>query len=120
VKKDTIKIGIMGGRLSKPIGDQIQAFPVDSWRDEFEKAQHCGFDTIEWVFDLYPNPILHDEGVQEIRSLSKKYGIKVDAVCADYFMRRMIFNVAESDLEQNLSILHKLILQCSKLEIQLL
>lgn len=118
--KNQIKIGIMNGRLSKPIDNQIQSFPVNSWKSEFEKAQKCGFDTIEWVFDLHPNPILHDEGIQEIKYLSEKYDIKVNAVCADYFMNRMIFNVSEYDLEQNISMLKQLIQQCSKLGIEIL
>lgn len=120
MKKGQIEIGIMNGRLSKPVGNQIQAFPVDYWTNEFEKAQNCGFDTIEWVFDLQPNPILYDDGIREIKSLSKDFGVRVSAVCADYFMQRMIFNVTESELAQNLLILQKLILQCSKLDIQML
>jgi len=91
--KDYIKIGIMNGRLSPPIDNHIQSFPVNSWRNEFQRACDCGFDSIEWVFDLNPNPILHNDGIEEIRSLSKKYDVKVTAVCADYFMQKMLFNI---------------------------
>ncbi|GBL40917.1 hypothetical protein EMGBD3_02850 [Nitrosarchaeum sp.] len=55
--KDYIKIGIMNGRLSPPVDNHIQSFPVNSWRNEFQRAYDCGFDSIEWVFDLNPNPI---------------------------------------------------------------
>lgn len=52
------KIGIMQGRLSKPNNDKIQSFPVNSWKQEFEKASKCGFEVIEWVFDHSENPLL--------------------------------------------------------------
>ncbi len=118
--KNRIKIGIMNGRLSPPIGNHIQSFPLDTWRDEFQRARNCGFDAIEWVFDLNPNPILQNDGLEEMRSLSKKHDIQVTAVCADYFMQKMLFNVGKSDLEQNLAVLQTLIQQCSKLETKIL
>ncbi len=120
MNEESIKIGIMGGRLSAQVDKQIQAFPVNSWKNEFKKAQDCGFDTIEWVFDLNPNPILNNEGIEEIIFLSKKHNVEITAVCADYFMEKMLFNVSKLELEQNLMILQKVIQQCSKLEIQII
>ena len=35
----SIKIGIMQGRLSNSINNTIQAFPEESWRNEFELSQ---------------------------------------------------------------------------------
>lgn len=117
---DQIKIGIMSGRLSEPINNQIQAFPANSWKDEFQKAQICGFDSIEWVFDLQPNPILDNDGLNQIKLLSDKHKIQISSVCADYFMKKMLFNVSEYDLQKNLIILQKLIQQCYRLEIEIL
>ncbi len=117
---DHIKIGIMNGRLSSTMDNHIQFFPVNTWRDEFQIAHDCGFDAIEWVFDSNPNPILQNDGINEINLLSKKYDVKVTAVCADYFMQKMLFNVGKSELEQNLTILKKLIQKCSKLDITIL
>ena len=119
VKNET-KIGIMIGRLSSPIDNHIQCFPVNSWRNEFQLAHDCGFDTIEWIFDLNQNPILQNDGISEINSLSKKYDVEVTAVCADYFMQKTLFSVREFELKQNITVLKKLIQQCSKLEIQIL
>lgn len=120
MSKDRINIGVMNGRLSPQINNQIQAFPTNFWKNEFQKAKSCGFDAIEWIFDLNPNPILQNEGLEEIRSLSKKYDIMVTTLCADYFMQKMLFNVSKSDLEQNLDVLQQLIQQCSKLGIEIL
>ena len=107
------------GRLSAQIDSQIQAFPT-TWKDEFKKAHDCGFDSIEWIFDINPNPILQDDGIEEIFSLSQKYGVKVTTVCADYFMKKMLFNTNQSCLEENLMVLKKLIQQCSKLGVKIL
>ncbi len=115
-----MKIGIMNGRLSPPVDDHIQFFPVNTWRDEFKIAHDYGFDAIEWIFDLNVNPILQSDGIDEINFLSKKYNVQVTAVCADYFMQKMLFNVEKSELEQNLTMLKKLIQQCSKLDITIL
>lgn len=112
------KIGIMQGRLSNPYNDRIQSFPALSWKQEFEKAEKCGFGVIEWIFDEYkPNPILSSDGISEIRSLCKKYNITINAVCADYFMIEKLFHESNNNLEKNIKMLKELILQSKKLEI---
>ncbi len=119
--KKNNRIGIMVGRFSKPIGRQIQAFPIDSWQDEFEKASKYGFELIEWIFDLTEkNPIMNNEGIKEIKHLIQKYDVKINAICADYFMTNKLFDVSKSNLEQNLSVLIKLIQQCHNMDIEIL
>jgi L-ribulose-5-phosphate 3-epimerase len=120
MEENSIQIGIMNGRLSPQINKQIQIFPTDFWKDEFQKAKKCGFDSIEWIFDLNPNPILQNNGLEEMKHLSKKYDVKINSLCADYFMVKKLVNVKKPDLEQNLTVLRKLIQQCSKLEIEIL
>lgn len=121
MKSTRNRIGIMEGRLSRPMGNEIQTFPKHSWKNEFGKAKRCGFNVIEWVFDLYEkNPILSDDGIKEIKTLSKKYNVKINSVCADYFMKNKLFNVTNSVLGKNLEILRKIIKQCRKLDIRIL
>ena len=43
--------GVMQGRLSKKIGNKIQAFPHKNWKSEFNKAKKLGLTTIEWTLD---------------------------------------------------------------------
>lgn len=108
----------MQGRLSKSYDNKIQSFPVSSWKQEFEKASKFGFEAIEWIFDEYePNPILSSEGILEINSLCKKHNIRVNSICADYFMTKKLFHESQSNLEKNIKILKELILQSTKLEI---
>jgi len=109
-------IGIMHGRLSEPINHKIQEFPIKTWKNEFEKASLYGFNSIEWIFDKYPkNPIMHMDGITEIKKISKQTDVKINSVLADYFMEEKLFNVSELNLEKNLSILKTLIKQSSLL-----
>ena len=115
------RIGIMCGRLSKPINNKIQAFPISTWRNEFAKAEDIGFELIEWVIDInLKNPILNDEGIKEIKLYSDKHHISINSVSADYFMSKLLFNVPKNDLEKNLDVLKKILKQCNKLNIEIL
>ena len=115
-----VDIGIMVGRLSKQFDKEIQSFPKNSWRKEFEIAANIGFNSIEWIFDLYKNPMLDDDGIREIRSLSKKYDMKINSVCCDYFMQQRLINVSSQELEKNLKVLKILIEKSQKLGIKFL
>ncbi|MBT7609912.1 MAG: TIM barrel protein [Bacteriovoracaceae bacterium] len=83
------KLGIFQGRLSPSIEGKVQFFPKESWRDEFPIAKSLGFELIEWVLDkdsILDNPILSEEGLLEIKSLSDKDGIQVFGICTDNYM----------------------------------
>ena len=111
----------MQGRLSAPIENKIQSFPIGVWKDEFKDAASCNFGCIEWIFDCYnKNPIMDDSQISEIKSLSSRYGVKVNSVCADYFMEKKIFNEAKDAIEKNLEVLRKLIKNCNKIGIFIL
>jgi L-ribulose-5-phosphate 3-epimerase len=83
------RIGIMQGRLSLPTEGKFQSFPKYTWKEEFYKAKNCGLKSIEWIFeaDEYEkNPLSSDEGIQQIKELSKITDVSIESVCADYFM----------------------------------
>lgn len=117
---NSVQIGIMCGRLSPQINDKIQLFPVDSWKGEFRAASTCGFDSIEWIFDLQKNPILDEHGLSEMKKLSDKFNVQINSICCDYFMENLLFDVNESELSKSLEILKKLIESCNKLGIKIL
>jgi L-ribulose-5-phosphate 3-epimerase len=110
----------MQGRLSKPIENNIQIFPKNTWKTEFDIAEKIGFELIEYIFDSYENPILTDKGLVEIKSILDKSNIQINSVCADYFMKNLLFDVSTKQLEQNLKILNQLIRQCSKIGIKII
>jgi len=106
------KIGIIQGRLSLPVDGKIQAFPRDTWQEEFEKAKEVGLDSIEFIFedDNYQNnPLLTDSGRQEIQNLIKRTGVGVDHILADFFMQRPFIRVSEKERLESVEVLKKLI-----------
>jgi L-ribulose-5-phosphate 3-epimerase len=113
-------IGMMLGRLSPPINNQIQTFPFKTWRNEFSLAHKLGFDSIEWIYDLTENNPIISQDLNELKKFSVENDIKIDSVCADYFMEKKLFNVSEFDLFSNVKILNQLIENCNKLNIEIL
>jgi L-ribulose-5-phosphate 3-epimerase len=86
-----VHLGVMQGRLSPPVRGQLQAFPADSWRLEFELAASIGLQCIEWIYDQPDagfNPLRLDSGLREIRDLTRRFNVEVSSVCADVFMRQ--------------------------------
>jgi len=107
----------MQGRLSEPINGMIQSFPALSWKQEFKKASECNLEVIEWIFDDYqPNPILTLDGIMEIKSLSKKHGIIINSICADYFMKKKLFGESTHNIEQNINTLKEIIVHAHKID----
>lgn len=101
------EIGFMQGRLSPKPKDRIQAFPKDSWELEFELANKLGFSCIEVIFDklyLDLNPLASLQGRKHLLKLVKKEGVRIHAICADYFMDHSI--VDPSHLEKALWLLN--------------
>lgn len=115
------KIGIMQGRLSPPVGGRIQAFPGDGWEEEFRKAATLGFGEIEFIFeapDWEKNPLCTEKGLERIRKISAEIGVKVNYVCADYFMEKPFFRVSDRDRKQSVKMLKRLIEQCASIGIK--
>ena len=111
----SIKMGIMQGRLSHSINNTIQAFPEKSWSKEFEIGQRINLNSIEWIFDIYEkNPIMNNQ-ITEINNYISKFQIKVNSVCADYFMINKLFNESEQNIKKNLEILKKLAKNSAKI-----
>lgn len=89
-----MKLGIMQGRLARPEGDRLQAFPRDSWASEFALAAEAGLDCIEWIYDSYGedvNPLADDVGVRRIHELAAAHGVAVRSLCADWLMEHPPF-----------------------------
>lgn len=110
----------MQGRLSKPIEKQIQAFPTNNWENEFQIAEKIGFEVIEYVFDSLDNPIMNEEGIDEILNTLDKTNVKINSLCADYFMKNLLFKIDEEEIRKNFDILKYIIQQCSKLGIRII
>jgi sugar phosphate isomerase/epimerase len=76
-------VGIIQGRLSTPVDNQIQAFPRDTWRQEFDKLSTLGLSHIEWIItddDFLDNPLMVPG------ALSAEQVKSIGAVCCDHLV----------------------------------
>ncbi len=86
----TKKIGFMQGRLSDIVDGKIQAFPWNNWKNEFCDAKKININNIEWTLDqkdLYKNPLMSIKGRSDIKSLCRKFSIKIPSLTGDCFMQ---------------------------------
>jgi len=112
----TSDFGIMQGRLSPKIEGKIQAFPAEHWKKEFKIAQGIGFNSIEWIVEepLENNPLLTSKGIKQIQELINETKVKVEFICADYFMKNPILD-SETILTNSKEILTNIILAGDKI-----
>jgi L-ribulose-5-phosphate 3-epimerase len=111
------RIALMQGRLLPRDGGSIQGFPRDRWREEFALAAEAQVDAIEWIYDVHGadvNPLATDTGVAEMRALSRRHGIAVVSLCADYFLDCPFVRVAPDTVRDLTAHLIWLIGRCSR------
>jgi L-ribulose-5-phosphate 3-epimerase len=112
-KSAELRVGVIQGRLSPRPSGKLQEFPWRSWREEFPKAARLGFHSIEWIFEadrFEENPLWTDAGRAEIRSLIAQTGVRVQSVCADYFMLQRLAGESPAVLSRNRDVLAELII----------
>lgn len=114
-------IGVMQGRLLPKYKGRYQAHPLGFWQDEFAIAKYFGLDLIEFILDhndYKQNPLMSDEGLAQIESISQSTGISVKSVCADYFMVAPFFDRNAEQIEHSRQVLNDLIVNCAKISIK--
>jgi L-ribulose-5-phosphate 3-epimerase len=117
------KLGVMQGRLSTPVNNMIQAFPIANWEEEFSKARILGLGCIEWIYEnsnIDLNPICSDDGINQMHKLSNKYDIKINSLVADNFMDDSLCNKNLDTKADAFKTLKFLIEQSSKANIHML
>jgi len=90
--------GIMQGRLSPPEDGRFQAFPRNSWMQEFARAREAGVSYIEWIYDDYGasvNPIATEEGVAVLNAIKERTSIQTPAICGDWLMDYPLIRCSE-------------------------
>ena len=111
----------MQGRFSPLVNGKIQAFPWDSWSEEFFVANENDFNIIEWTLDqdrLYENPFMKDAGQREIKTLSNKFDISILSLTGDCFMQAPFYKVDGFKSESLLLDLRNIIISCGKLNVK--
>jgi hexulose-6-phosphate isomerase len=99
-------VGITLGRLSLPVNQRLQAFPLHSWRAEFNQAREAGLAFLEWLFNRESaahNPLASEAGIREMRHLTDLSGVPVISVCADSLLEQSLFDpgwAGQASIEQ--------------------
>jgi len=105
-------LGVMQGRLLPKYQGRYQAHPVGYWQDEFAVAKQFGLDCIEFILDYNDaasNPLLRADGAGEISRVSATIGVKVQTVCADYFMEAPLHHADAAVAAQSREVLSRLL-----------
>ncbi len=79
--------GVMQGRLSTQTERGYQAFPWETWENEFYIAADRNLEHIEWVLDSWrvsDNPLLTKTKAVVDKTVAT--GVNVVSICADYLM----------------------------------
>jgi hexulose-6-phosphate isomerase len=117
------QIGVMQGRLLPPGKNRIQSFPTEHWQQEFIAASRLSLDCIEFIFDgkeIRNHPLLTGTGREEIRYLMNRYGIRVNSVCADYFMRHPLHAGNKVRIPETIRIFSDLLIGCASLGMKII
>lgn len=115
------RIGFMQGRLSALVDGKIQAFPWDEWRDEFPRAKELGLTRMEWTIDqerLRENPLMTEQGQQDILALSRENGVRIPSLTGDCFMQAPFWKVDAVVRDSLVADLDRLIAACSRIGIE--
>ncbi|MCW9030134.1 MAG: sugar phosphate isomerase/epimerase, partial [Gammaproteobacteria bacterium] len=114
------RIGVIQGRLLPKYQGRYQAHPLGYWQNEFKIAKEIGLDCIEFILDYNDaekNPLLSNNGIDELLEVSDKTSVAVKTICADYFMEAPLHSTNESIAERSLNILKRLLEAAVRLEI---
>ena len=117
------KLGIVQGRLSPPVNNQIQTFPGIYWKNEFPICKKLGLGCMEWIFEyktMSINPFCSDDGIKEMMSLSNLYNVRINSLLADYFMEKKLFGEDPQEVKKSIEMLYFVIDQCKKCNIPII
>jgi len=105
---NTIRFGMVQGRLTQSPPGYLQWFPQDSWQDEFNIASSIGVNYIELIAEVQhnlENPIWTDSGISKIKQLVKDNDLTLHALCNDYIVEHSFLE--EEVIQQNIDLLEQ-------------
>jgi len=108
----------MQGRLLSKYKGRYQAHPVGFWQEEFRVASEIKLDCIEFILDYNEaenNPLLKEDGVDEIKKVVKETGVAVKSICADYFMEAPLHSEQNSIASKSQQTMDRLIASAASL-----
>lgn len=77
------RLGVIQGRLSPPVDNQIQEFPSENWKEEFNYIDELNISYIEWIVTKKSYSLLFDLDLKE-------YSKKISSICCDHIIDEQI------------------------------
>lgn len=105
-------LGVMQGRLLPKFQGRYQAHPVGHWHEEFYLASDLGLNCIEFILDyngVDSNPLFTRSGSDTMLEVIDKTGVKVETVCADYFMEAPLHSSNQNTAERSVAVMRTLV-----------
>ncbi len=118
---NNLKIGVMQGRLLPKYKGRYQAHPVGYWQEEFKIASLYNLYCIEFILDynlFEKNPLMSDDGIEEIKRQVDEHGVKVESICADYFMNKSFHDIDIEIVKESEIVMCMLLKNCYNLNIK--
>lgn len=115
------EVRMMQGRLLPRVAGQYQAFPEKEWMLELEKASEIGLSGIEWILDektLLQNPLSSVQGREQLASVQKSLNLRIDSVCADIFMTKLLIDESGQVQTDSIKTLQEVLLWCGELNMR--
>jgi L-ribulose-5-phosphate 3-epimerase len=111
------KIGVMQGRLSPAVGGRLQAYPSQSWQQEFIDAASIGIDSIEWIIEspLEQNAALDPDRMIGIKKIVADTKVNIEFLIADYFIESPLVRMSSITRVENQKILSKILFCASEI-----
>ena len=101
-------LGVLQGRLSKPVGGAYQEFPR-YWRNEFDVLNQLDLVGVEWLITPLcekNNPFMRTNEVSELPIMSVCVDTLVsDLICSEEFLREKLDPVCALSIENGVEIL---------------
>ena len=123
MSEPNFKIGFMQGRLSPLVNGKIQAFPSETWEDEFSIAIKNNFNLMEWTLDqnkIYENPLMTENGRFKINNLCRSYNFFIPSLTADCFMQAPLWKCKKNELKFLEKVFFDVVNSCSAIKIEMI
>ena len=118
------RIGFMQGRLSEPVDNKIQSFPIYTWQKEFKWAKNINFKNMEWTIDyknILQNPLMQSNGRDQINFLKEKYDLNIPSITCDCFMQQPFWKESNPEkIKKLINLFNSLVKACNLIECRII
>ena len=118
------RIGFMQGRLSEPVDNKIQSFPIYTWQKEFKWAKNIDLKKYGMDYRLqkyFAEPLMQINGRVQINFLKEKYDLNIPSITCDCFMQQPFWKESNPEKSKKLiNLFNILVKACNEIECRII